>query len=510
MKLGTVLAFGITLTIAVVGFFLSISGRCPHTSTAIAENLPVGLSSSGPYLILVSEGAGTLYSEAVEEAKRLHPEASTAAFAPGDEDAILDLLRKYRPYYALLFMTPDELDVNFAWMWLRLTTQIDDDPFVDVRSGFITGRDPKSAARMVRRIAEAVEGKRLLPAALVDNLGPNPSAAPSGFHVSSTSFFLPVFAHCMDAKSISHGVHGFTKDRMDSMKNAGLVHFGGHGFPNRIVDGINGPWVRRLVLSPCVVFNGACYTGVTGVWFDTRSGMAAKKKVVLGQSFCLGILATDLIGYLAALHPDHGIPVYQEMEFMAYTGASLGDVMKHTHDGVILAGGKALEDLTPLTDGTSLRNRTPSEVMLTGTASRVLFGDPALLVMEAITDAPFSVEVAPALEDNLQVKATLKNESLKSTFTDTYYSDLASDRRLFNEMARFVVDLPDGWNSVSRVRIRQVAVKGQELASRLVGFGLEEDRGRHRLHVQVDVPSTGYMNSPFRKAGATVHLEVSR
>jgi len=148
--------------------------------------------------------------------------------------------------------------------------------------------------------------------------------------------------------------------------------------------------------------------------------------------------------------------------------------------------------------------------MLKGTASRVLFGDPALIVTGAFTDPPFSVTVEPEVGGSIQVRATLKNESLKSTFTDTYYSDLASDKRLFNDMARFVVDLPDGWESVSRVRILKVAVNGQDLASRLVGFGVEEDSGHHRLHVHVDVPSTGYMRSPFRQAGATLLLEVSR
>ena len=38
--------------------------------------------------------------------------------------------------YALVFIEPDELDVNFAWSWLKIACGLDDDPFVDVRTGF--------------------------------------------------------------------------------------------------------------------------------------------------------------------------------------------------------------------------------------------------------------------------------------------------------------------------------------------------------------------------------------
>ena len=51
---------------------------------------------------------------------------------------------------------------------------------------------------------------------------------------------------------------------------------------------------------------------------------------------------------------------------------------------------------------------------------------------------------------------------------------------------------------------------GQELPHRLVGQVVEVDQGIRRLHVQVDVPTTGYMQSRLRRAGATVILSVSR
>jgi hypothetical protein len=153
---------------------------------------------------------------------------------------------------------------------------------------------------------------------------------------------IPVLAERFALWTISHGTRGFARERLDSMDGAGLLHFGGHGYPDRIVDCLNGPFVRRLQTAPCVVFNGACYTGVTDRWFDLASGTVAERHVRPAECFCLGVLSGRAVGYLAALHPDHGVPVYQEMERLATTGGSLGDLLKHTHDGVVLGSGGGL------------------------------------------------------------------------------------------------------------------------------------------------------------------------
>ena len=49
---------------------------------------------------------------------------------------------------------------------------------------------------------------------------------------------------------------------------------------------------------------------------------------------------------------------------------------------------------------------------------------------------------------------------------------------------------------------------GKTVAHRLVGHGVESDRGSNWLHVQVDVPTEGFMQSALRTAGATVELKV--
>jgi hypothetical protein len=200
---------------------------------------------------------------------------------------------------------------------------------------------------------------------------------------------IPVLAKRFSIQTISHGAAAFLDKRLASHQAAGMIHLGGHGHPDRVDDGVTGTQAGKLKLAPCVVFNGACYTGVTSRWFDPFTQKSVVENTAkAADSFCLNMLDNQALGYLAALHVDHGMPVYQEMEFLAYQGASLGDAIKFIHDGVILGSGGKLLKLEPFVAGKPPPNWTASEVMLKGTASRVLFGDPALILIAAFTEPP--------------------------------------------------------------------------------------------------------------------------
>jgi hypothetical protein len=109
---------------------------------------------------------------------------------------------------------------------------------------------------------------------------------------------------------ISHGKEGFGDDHLASMEGAGLIHLGGHASPDRVDDGVTGTQARRLKLSPCVVFSGACYTGVTGRWFDQwHSDRVTEGHAAPADSFCLNLLQNQAVAYLGVVHPDHGVRV---------------------------------------------------------------------------------------------------------------------------------------------------------------------------------------------------------
>lgn len=473
--------------------------------------LRLQFDTAGPYVILATWRSAESYATAIDKAAALHPGAERFAFDPTHLDGVQESLRKTQPRYALVFIQPDELDVNFAWRWLTMTCQLDDDPFVDVRTGFIVGTTPAAAQAFVERIAAAANGAVLLPGALVDNLGPPEQGAQRFFQTLPGALMLPAaIGRRLTPRSITHGKGCFTDERLATMDQAGLVHFGGHGHPDRIDDGLTAAQVPRLKLAPCVVFSGACYTGVTHRWYDQLTGTVQEKTVAPADSFCLHLLQQEVVAYLAALHPDHGMPVYQELEFLICHGASLGDVIKHTYDGVVLGAGGKLPALAPLADGTPAPAWTPAEVMLKGTAARILLGDPALIVCDGFVPPPFSVAVqASAGEQTLRVTATVANPDLKSTFTDTYANDL-NPQAPFNDRALLILDLPAGWDTVSSVEVAGVQARGRTIPYRLVGYAVEQDHGHRRVHVQLDVPAQGFQQSALRVAGATVQLVVRR
>lgn len=505
-----VIALGVLLAIAGggVGIYYGFQ-QTPLPEPKIP--MVVRLDAATPYVILATRAARQDFGTAIETMQQLHPEAVLLEFEIESSEALLEQLREIQPRYALIVIKPDELDVNVAWRWLSVATRIDDDPLVDVSTGYLTGATPDSAAKFANRIAASSHGELVLPGRLIDNLGPNTQANPDQFIESAGCYMVPVFEQRAASSSISHGVEAFTAARLHSMSDAGIVHFGGHGYPDGIVDGLSGDLAGELELPPAVVFNGACYTGVTHRWFEqwTAGGTVTEHTVAPEDCFCLNLLQNSVVGYLAALHPDHGIPVYQEMEYLAYSGASLGDVMRHTHDGVIIANGGVLPAFETFESGMPSPQWNPSEVMLKGTAARILFGDPAMIVSEAFTTPPFDVTVDHDA-DELTITGELANPELKSEYTDTYHADLASNPQLFNDRALITVDLPDGWESITDLQIGVVQAGGQELPHRLVSYAVETSLGTHRLHVQIDLPTTGYMESTFRQEGARVVVSARR
>ena len=186
----------------------------------------------------------------------------------------------------------------------------------------------------------------------------------------------------------------------------------------------------------------------------------------------------------------------------------MGDVIKHTYDGVVVANGGEMPTFEPLKDGMVQPHQTPADVMLKGTAARVLLGDPALVVCDAFALPPFTTTVAEEA-GALRVTAVLANLAHKSTFTDTYHNDL-NPQAPFNDRALVQVDVPPAWKSVGKVEVVDVRARGQSLPHRLVGQAMEHDQGSRRLYVQVDVAAQGFQRSAIRVTGATVELVVRR
>jgi len=80
----------------------------------------------------------------------------------------------------------------------------------------------------------------------------------------------------------------------------------------------------------------------------------------------------------------------------------------------------------------------------------------------------------------------------------------------FNDRALIVFGLPNGWDTVKKVSISDVTVNGKSIKHKLIGYAVERDGKISILHIQIDLPSSGYMQSPFRKKGARIRLRAKR
>jgi len=470
------------------------------------------LDTTPSFLILSTEKASLDYQEAIQKSLKLHPGTEALTFDSNDLSTAKSILKEKAPYYVQVFILPEELEVNFGWKWLIMTSQLDEDPFVDTRTGFITGASPHAAADLVKRISDAVSEEFPIPAKMIDNLGPNMQAKKNSFHKFSHSNFIPIFSQFVKVESLSHGTGGFPQKHLDSMTGAGLLHFGGHGHPGQIDNGMTAQQVTEIDFSPCVCFNGACYTGVVGTYYEMfgSKGTVEKKTVEKQNSFCLNMLQNNVLGYLASLHPDHGMPVYQEMEYMALNGASLGEVIKYTYDSVVLGNGGQLPEFETLSHGMSSPVWTPKDIMLKGTASRVLLGDPSLRIMK-----PFSLEkplkfTLDQESEKLTIGTIMNNPQYRAIFTDTFHDTLAFQKNMFNDRALFSIPLPSGFENPSSVQVLGAANGPTTIEYKLQGWAVEKDRDTSLLHIQVDLASQGFMKSEWRNKGAAVGLEVQK
>jgi hypothetical protein len=74
--------------------------------------------------------------------------------------ALLEIIKQKQPRYVALVVRPGDLDVNLARSFLKLSTQVDDDPFVDFAYGFITGETPEAALSLAEAGVQSEKKRR--------------------------------------------------------------------------------------------------------------------------------------------------------------------------------------------------------------------------------------------------------------------------------------------------------------------------------------------------------------
>ena len=123
----------------------------------------------------------------------------------------------------------------------------------------------------------------------------------------------------------------FIRASMPKMQDGSILLFASHGYPNGLVGGPKASDIRDVDFTGKVAFNIACYTGVTGAWFedDWKTMRVRRREVEASDSFCLQMIDSGVAGYVAYVSPRPGGP--QMMGDALLTGASglsLGELQR--------------------------------------------------------------------------------------------------------------------------------------------------------------------------------------
>ena len=95
-----------------------------------------GPSDGSKYLVVSFAPQGDKFDQAAEQLIKRH-EAQLIRHDISKLDQLLPIFKKWKPRYVAFVTKPDQLDINLAQKILKLSTQIDKDPFVDFAYGLM-------------------------------------------------------------------------------------------------------------------------------------------------------------------------------------------------------------------------------------------------------------------------------------------------------------------------------------------------------------------------------------
>jgi len=362
----------------------------------VSEGAPPA-GNAGKLVLLTDIAKTDPWYQVVARLAALKKPAAILEFPPGDIGAVRSGLERELPEFAIVIAPPDRLDVNLHFALLELVAALDEDPFVDVAVGYVTGATPGEALAFVERFGQLQARKTALPRTVYD-FGPIAQGPPQ--------YGGPVMHPLAKGWKKSWAYHGPVAEmqqRKAALTGHGVLHAGGHGMPGGIDNGLQGTDLRagKFDLAPALYFSGPCYCGVTGGWFDGRSGAVQRTVVKPEESFALAAIAQGVSALFAGFDPDRGETCEQELEHLLVHGDALGHAIKQTYDGVAVARRGAALQLLRYEVGKPMPHRDLVDTMTCGGACRALFGDPSWRPLKACAEPLFDVQTkdtAKALE----------------------------------------------------------------------------------------------------------------
>lgn len=439
-------------------------------------------AADSKYVIVSLVEKGDPYEKAGVKLAKLRnvSRASAMRASVKDIESLLPKLKQAQPDYVAFIARPEQIDVNLARQLFQLATRIDDDPFVDFAYGVITGHTPEDAIQLGQS-GSRVESNRQKP-----NLGILGVADPGHLKKSQSQeqvVPLPGLALPMNWATIAADEENpdqdFIEKTLKQFQSKSLFAFAGHGYPDGVVGGPKHDDLQDCDFSGAVVYNVACFTGVTSDWYDTdfQTSTVQRKQVKAEESFCLSMLRTGVAGYIAYACPRPAGPeMFADMLSMATEGISTGEqrrrqanrvILTHLGQDVTATGFEVLKDDQPV------NRKSVDEVVRRMSTGSLLFGDPATQPFRKTKGAyPVATELTK------QENELLVDVNVKGPFWHWFCSDQLEQSYMKIETR---IAVPPG--GIKSVTISKLPF-GEKYPAEKVTAAIETHDGNSFLHVK--------------------------
>jgi hypothetical protein len=464
------------------------------------------------YLIVDLAGADDPYYAAAKRLEELRGGEVVSADVH-DLTPLKAVFSNKQPRYVAVVVRPDDFDVNLARRFLKLATEVDEDPFVDFAYGFITGDTPSTAVSLAEGASIAEKTRRpptIGLAAVGEKIITKSSASDQAFPLRKAT--LPQlwgqiagaenFPDRRDAK--------FIKQLMPRLQGKSMILFAGHGLPGEVLGGPTSKDLEAINFDGSVVMNIACLTGVTGKWFeeDWQQGKKCQRVVAKDKSFCLAMLRTGAAAYVAYACPRPAGPeLFTDFAALAAEGLSVGEVRRRDYNRVVLASianGFDRVKIIEEADGQPIQPRHDlvKDLLLDMATGGVLFGDPMF--------TPFSSRPE---ETPIEMKIEQVRDGLRATVSiggQHVFLECSDQLAMWDadtQAMRILAIVPLGKEYVSAVRLTELTTGGKIAEQRLV-WAVEENRGERWLHVKANFPMPGLQNQAALFTGVRAVFEI--
>jgi hypothetical protein len=497
--------------------WLIVSSFCILIAGQAAEVLAA--ADSG-YVVVSLVPEDDPYFEAAAELRKLRGGRIILADA-ADVDGVLGELRQAQPRYVAVVLRPETLDENFVRKFLVLATKVDDDPFVDFAYGFVTGDSADVAVALAGAGKRAEQRRRKPELAMVGVAGSQLAESTSQTQVLPLrKGSLQQTMHMIAAGEAANANTDseidpaeddtFIRNVMPTLADKSIVLFAGHGYPRRVVGGPTYKHLADQRFDGAVVMNIACYTGVTGAWFDSdwRTMRVRKKVVPAEESFCLNMLKTGVAGYVAYVSArPAGAAMFGDAVTLATEGKSIGELLRENANSVVLAHLQSGYDglhVAELADGAAIaRDRTVKNTLIEMSTGGVLFGDPKFVPFKKSPGAhPLRLKV------ERKGKSIVAQVEVAGPLNHFFCGDqiVMWDER--QPSLRLETIVPLGDRHVSDVRL--VSISLGDMPHRLTAAA-EEHAGKRFLHVKATFKQPTEMEQLMRLAaeGVTGTFEIT-